>query len=212
MSERFVILYSALTSTSSELPSYEVVLPALLDHGIFNLRESCKLRPGVPLKPMLAKPTKSITEVLDRFEGKDFTCEYKYDGARSQIHFVSHDSNLQYATAIPSAGKSEKGLSNVFSRNSEDLSDKYPDILQNLPAWVKHETKSFVLDSETVAWDAEEKKVLPFQELMKRKRKDVKVEELKIKVCVFAFDLLFLNGEVRGPSNDTPARNVRPIY
>ena len=44
-----------------------------------------------------------------------------------------------------------------------------------------------------------EKKVLPFQQLMTRKRKDVKVEDVKVKVCVFAFDILYLNGEVRQP-------------
>ncbi|KAI9713916.1 MAG: hypothetical protein M1820_000646 [Bogoriella megaspora] len=186
---------SILKSVYSELPSYEVIIPAMLEHGIFNLREACKLQPGVPLKPMLAKPTKSITEVLDRFEGKDFSCEYKYDGERAQIHFVAHDSTQQYATAVPAAGKNEKGISNIFSRNSEDLSKKYPDILAKLPTWVKEGTKSFVLDCETVAWDVTEKKVLPFQQLMTRKRKDVKIEDVKVKVCVFAFDLLFLNGE-----------------
>nr|POE47771.1 dna ligase 1 [Quercus suber] len=180
----------------NELPSYEVVVPAMLKDGIWRLRESCKLRPGVPLKPMLAKPTKSIGEVLDRFEGKDFTCEYKYDGERAQIHFVAHDSEQDFATTVaPSAGKSDRGVSNIFSRNSEDLSKKYPDILAKLPQWVKPGTKSFVLDCETVAWDVEKKHVLPFQQLMTRKKKDVKVEDVKIKVCVFAFDLLFLDGE-----------------
>ncbi|KAH7388604.1 ATP-dependent DNA ligase [Pyrenochaeta sp. MPI-SDFR-AT-0127] len=186
---------SILKSVYSELPSYEVIIPAMLEHGILNLRENCRLQPGVPLKPMLAKPTKSITEVLDRFEGKDFTCEYKYDGERAQIHFVAHDANESLATVAPSAGKSDRGVSNIFSRNSEDLSKKYPDILAKLPTWVKAGTKSFVLDCETVAWDMVEKKVLPFQQLMTRKRKDVKVEDVTVKVCVFAFDILYLNGE-----------------
>jgi DNA ligase-1 len=180
----------------NELPAYEVVVPALLKDGIWKLRENCRLQPGVPLKPMLAKPTKSIGEVLDRFEGKDFTCEYKYDGERAQIHFVSHDANEEFvATAAPAAGKSDRGIANIFSRNSEDLSKKYPDILSKLPTWVKKGTKSFVLDCETVAWDVEKKAVLPFQQLMTRKKKDVKIEDVKVKVCVFAFDLLYLDGE-----------------
>ncbi|KAK0976375.1 ATP-dependent DNA ligase Cdc17 [Friedmanniomyces endolithicus] len=180
----------------SELPAYEVIVPALLKGGIWKLRETCKLQPGVPLKPMLAKPTKSIGEVLDRFEGKDFTCEYKYDGERAQIHFVSHSAGLEFATTIaPKEGKSEAGTSNIFSRNSEDLSKKYPDILAKLPTWIKSDTQSFVLDCETVAWDIEKKHVLPFQQLMTRKKKDVKAEDVKVKVCVFAFDLLYLNGE-----------------
>ena len=168
----------------------------MVEHGIFNLKDNCKLQPGVPLKPMLAKPTKSITEVLDRFEGKNFTCEYKYDGERAQIHYVAKDSPQQYTSSNPALKKDAKGLSAIFSRNSEDLSKKYPDILAKLDTWIKPETKSFVLDCETVAWDVVEKKVLPFQQLMTRKRKDVKVEDVKIKVCVFAFDMLFHNGEV----------------
>jgi ATP-dependent DNA ligase len=37
---------------------------------------------------------------------------------------------------------------------------------------------------------------MPFQELSRRKRKDVKVEDIQVRVCLFAFDLLYLNGEV----------------
>lgn len=180
----------------SELPSYDVIIPALLEHGIANLREHCKLRPGVPLKPMLAKPTKAITEVLDRFEGQTFTCEYKYDGERAQIHYVAKDAPHGLTGAAPVAAKeAASGIACIFSRNSEDLSKKYPDVLEKLGTWVKEDTKSFVLDCETVAWDVTEKKVLPFQQLMTRKRKDVKTEDIKVKVCVFAFDLLYLNGE-----------------
>ena len=170
----------------------------MLENGIFNLSDTCKLQPGVPLKPMLAKPTKSITEVLDRFEGKHFTCEYKYDGERAQIHYVAPEAMAEFPaaeTTLQKDSKAFKGLASIFSRNSEDLSKKYPDILQKLDTWIKPSTKSFVLDCETVAWDLEQKKVLPFQQLMTRKRKDVKAEDIKVKVCVFAFDILFYNGE-----------------
>lgn len=64
---------------------------------------------------MLAKPTKAIGEVLDRFEGRPFTCEYKYDGERAQVHML------------------EDGSVSVFSRNSEDMKAKYPDLVEQLP-------------------------------------------------------------------------------
>src|SRR5699024_10251050 len=125
---------------------------------------------------MLAKPTKSITEVLDRFENKEFTCEYKYDGERAQIHYVAPDAVQHYPGAENTLQKDAKGLCAIFSRNSEDLSKKYPDVLAKLNTWIKPGISSFVLDCETVAWDTVNKKVLPFQQLMTRKRKDVKAD------------------------------------
>ncbi|KAL4243404.1 DNA ligase [Abortiporus biennis] len=166
-----------IKSVYSELPSYDEVIPALLEVGIEKLKDKCKLTPGIPLKPMLAKPTKAIGEVLDRFEGKRFTCEYKYDGERAQVH------------------KLEDGAFGIFSRNSEDMSKKYPDLMEQLPKCIKDGTKSFVFDAEAVAIDRTTGKLMPFQELSKRKRKDVKVEDIQVKVCLFAFDLLYLNGE-----------------
>ncbi len=57
-----------------------------------------------------------------------------------------------------------------------------------------------MFDAEAVAIDKDTAKLLPFQELSRRKRKDVKVEDITVRVCLFAFDLLYLNGEVRGGS------------
>lgn len=61
---------------------------------------------------------------------------------------------------------------------------------------MKDTAASFVLDAEAVAVDRKTGQLKPFQELSKRKRKDVKVEDIEVWVCLFGFDLLYLNGEV----------------
>ncbi|XP_076005458.1 DNA ligase 1 [Genypterus blacodes] len=172
-----------LKQTYCEMPNYDVIIPVLLEEGIDQLPNRCKLTPGVPLRPMLAHPTKGVGEVMKKFDEAAFTCEYKYDGERAQIHIL------------------ESGEVRIFSRNQEDNTSKYPDIIARIPKMKKDSVVSCVLDSEAVAWDREKKQIQPFQVLTTRKRKDVDASEIKVQVCVYAFDLLYLNGEslVRQP-------------
>ncbi|XP_065826274.1 DNA ligase 1-like isoform X2 [Oscarella lobularis] len=166
-----------LKTTYCELPCYDRIIPTVLQHGLESLRDHCKLTPGIPLKPMLAHPTKGIGEVLKRFDKASFVCEYKYDGERAQIHVL------------------ENGNVKVFSRNQENNTSKYPDIISRIPKVLNDSVKCCIIDTESVAWDKETSQILPFQILSTRKRKDADESSIKIQVCLFAFDIIFLNGE-----------------
>ncbi|KAH3676311.1 hypothetical protein WICMUC_002107 [Wickerhamomyces mucosus] len=175
----FVKAEEKIRDAFCQVPNYEVIVKTAIEYGVLELDKHCTLKPGIPLKPMLAKPTKSITEVLDKFTGEDFTCEYKYDGERAQVHLLN-DGNVR-----------------VYSRNSEDMSQRYPDIIDAVKGFLKSNvgTTSLILDCEAVAWSRDENKILPFQVLTTRKRKDVDIKDIKVQVCLFAFDILCLNDE-----------------
>jgi hypothetical protein len=53
------------------------------------------------------------------------------------------------------------------------------------------------MDAEIVAIDPASGALKSFQDLSGRARKDVDVKDIRISVCVYAFDLMYLNGEVR---------------
>lgn len=79
----------------SEVPSYDTLVKAALSTPLCKLHQSCSFQPGIPVSPMLAKPTKSIQEVLKRLNGQRFTCEYKYDGERAQVcKNIVHDATF----------------------------------------------------------------------------------------------------------------------
>ena len=76
-----------LKQVFSECPSFDEIVPALLmPGGIDTLPERCHFRPGVPVKPMLAKPTNGVREVLARFAEVGSDGEYKYDGDGGRRH------------------------------------------------------------------------------------------------------------------------------
>jgi ATP-dependent DNA ligase len=58
------------------------------------------------------------------------------------------------------------------------------------------ELRSIIIDSEIVAIDPVDGSLKTFQELSNRARKDVQIHDVKVAVGVYAFDLMYLDGEV----------------
>ncbi|KAG7348013.1 ATP-dependent DNA ligase [Nitzschia inconspicua] len=174
----------------SEVPSFDALLDAAIKVPLMDLPKACHFLPGIPVEPMLAKPTKSIQEVLKRLNGQEFTCEFKYDGERAQIH------------------KTGDGKLKVFSRNLLETTGKYPEVPQFVQEAARASmdskegssksavaVESFVMDAEVVAFNRETGQLVPFQVLSTRKKTEESAETAKVQVIVQAFDLMYLNGE-----------------
>jgi DNA ligase-1 len=127
-----------------------------------------------PIRPMLAERLSSPEEILEKLGGK-CVAEYKYDGERVQAHKKGKDVVL-------------------YSRRLESISDQYPDAVE----LVRHNVKAeeAILEAECVAVDVETGELLPFQELMHRRRKyGVKEAMQQYPVSLFMFDALYVDGK-----------------
>ena len=159
-------------------PNYNDLVPCLLQVGISDeLLLRCGLALHIPLRPMLGSITRDLGEMLTKLQGRDFSCEYKYDGQRAQVHC------------------DEKGNVSIFSRHLEVMTDKYPDLVARVPTIRGEGVSSFILEGEVVAVDQVTGDLKAFQTLTNRAKKDVALESIKVNVCLFSFDLMYLNGE-----------------
>ncbi|MFA9435580.1 MAG: ATP-dependent DNA ligase [Candidatus Bathyarchaeota archaeon] len=125
----------------------------------------------VPLKPMQANTAETPEAVIQDYGGKT-AFEYKYDGARIQIH-----------------GKA--GEVRVFSRRLTDVTASLPDVTSIVSSFgIK---RDFILEGEVVAIGSRGKP-LPFQDLMRRFGRVKDVEEMvrKIPLRLHLFDVLYL--------------------
>jgi len=177
LDERLDCVVNIIKRAYSEFPSFDALIDAGLEVPLHDFHKVSSLTPGVPVEPMLAKPTKSVQEVLKRLNGLRFTCEYKYDGERAQVHMTP------------------EGKTSVFSRNLLDTSEKYPEV----PLYVKEAcgegVQSYVLDTEVVAYNRVTGQFIPFQILSTRKKQEETAESATVQIIVQAFDLMYLNGE-----------------
>jgi DNA ligase-1 len=129
---------------------------------------------GEPIRTMLCERLSSPEEILEKLGGKCIA-EYKYDGERIQAHKKGDEVTL-------------------FSRRLENISSQYPDAVGLLRKNVK--VKEAIVEGECVAIDPNTGEMLPFQELMHRRRKygiEKAMEEYP--VSLFMFDALYVDGK-----------------
>ncbi|GKU97649.1 hypothetical protein SLEP1_g10767 [Rubroshorea leprosula] len=165
--EKLQCLSSAVVEAYNILPNLDLVVPLLMRKGITFSSSALSMVPGIPIKPMLAKITNGVPQVLKLFQNKGFTCEYKYDGQRAQIH------------------KLADGTMRVFSRNGEETTSRFPDLVNIIKESCKPAASTFILDAEVVAVDRKNGcKLMSFQELSSRERggKDslITVDSIKV--------------------------------
>ncbi|KAI0513456.1 hypothetical protein KFK09_009477 [Dendrobium nobile] len=173
---------AAVTEAYNISPNLDLLVPSLLRGGIEFSASALTMEPGTPIPPMLARITNGISQVLKLFQNRAFTCEFKYDGQRAQIHKLS------------------SGSIRIFSRKMKESTSRFPDLITIIKEYCNPAHATFILDTEIVAVDRKNgSKLMSFQELSSRERgsKDysIAMDGIKVDICVFIFDIMFSNGE-----------------
>ncbi len=127
---------------------------------------------GYPIRMALCERLPSSDDIIKKI-GK-CAVEAKYDGFRCQVHKKGADIE-------------------IFSRNLERTTPMFPEIVD---AAKRLNAKNAIFEGEALAYNESTGELLPFQVTVQRKRKHG-IEEMakEYPLKLFAFDLLYLDGE-----------------
>ncbi len=151
-----------------------LVAATLASGGLVAVKE-LQVRPGNPVRVMLAQRLSEAEEILARLGGRCMA-EYKYDGMRVQAH------------------RTADGHIELFTRRQERVSSQFPDVVELLQAGLG--PREAILEGEIVAYDAAAGELRPFQEVMFRRRKHGIAEAARdVPVGLFCFELLYADGQ-----------------
>jgi len=149
------------------------IAKTLANEGLNGIK-SFRITVGKPIRPMLAERLETAQEIVEKLEGRS-VAEYKLDGERVQIHKDGNSVTL-------------------FSRRLENITHHYPDVINLVRSNLKADKA--IAEAECVAMNLDTGELLPFQELMHRRRKYGIEEAMKAyPVSLFFFDVLYSNGK-----------------
>jgi DNA ligase-1 len=150
-----------------------LVARTLVEGGLAAV-EAMHVRPGNPVRAMLAQRLSSSQEILAKLGGS-CAAEYKYDGVRVQVH------------------RTAGGEIELFTRRLERISTQFPDMVELLNSSIK--PREAILEGEVVAFDPASGELRPFQDVMFRRRKHGITEAARdVPVSLFCFELLYADG------------------
>ena len=151
------------------------LVAATLASGGLTAVQELRVRPGNPVRVMLAQRLSDAGEILTRLGGQCMA-EYKYDGMRLQAH------------------RTADGHIELFTRRQERVSNQFPDVVELLQTGLG--PREAILEGEVVAYDAAAGELRPFQEVMFRRRKHGIAEAARdVPIGLFCFELLYADGE-----------------
>ena len=134
------------------------------------------LRPGRPVRPMLASSATDVDEAMSKAgpDGAPVAVDSKLDGIRIQVH--KYD-----------------GQVHVFTRSLEEITDRVPEVVEAVAALP---ATTLVLDGEAIAL-TEDGRARPFQETGARtaSRVDVAALRRQVPLTSYFFDVLHVDGE-----------------
>jgi len=170
IADAFDVPVEAVTDALQVSNDYGEVARVAREEGADGV-ESMQLEVGRPVQAMLAQ-TGTVADALD--DWGEAAVEWKFDGARVQLHYDGEDVRL-------------------FSRNVEDVTDPLPEVVAFAEA---HLDAPAILDGEVLAVD-DAGDPLPFQEILRRFRRkhDVSQAREAVGVEVRFFDCLHADGE-----------------
>lgn len=135
--------------------------------------ERLSIRVGNPVRPALAQRLPDAAAIVEKLG--PCAVEGKYDGFRCQVH---------------KDGKKVR----VFSRNLEEMTGAFPELVAGVLAQVQADTAIF--EGEALAYNPLSDEYLPFQETVKRRRKHgVEAASRALPLRLFVFDVLLVGGE-----------------
>ncbi len=151
-----------------------LVAETLVEGGLAAV-EAMHVRPGNPVRAILAQRLSSAEEILAKLGGR-CAAEYKYDGVRVQVH------------------RTADGQIELYTRRLERIATQFPDLVELLKTAIK--PREAILEGEVVAFDPASGELRPFQDVMFRRRKHgIEDATQQVPVSLFCFELLYADGQ-----------------